>query len=322
MLGSTGAPRPAQRAEGERSRCKGRGIRGRRHATSRAASRRRAKPLSARLPSGAVRVVDLDRDMSDVIPTRTTRDSTFLFGRMTEATLGAAVPAPGRRVLDVASGFGQDALALRRLGAEVVGAEPSQRMTAWARLESAKEPDRVPHWVRGWSDALPFADACFDGVVCKGALDHFDRPERAIGEMARVAKPNGRVVLAVANFGSLSCRVARLADALRERVAGRPRPRGRRHYDVPADHFTRYDLALVRAHAERHLRLERPLGVSLGWGLPSWTRFVQRLPVPLAQVLLRAGDALARLAPALADVVVLVGRPRRPALPPVAEPGQ
>ena len=258
--------------------------------------------------------------MSDVIPTGTTRDSTFLFARMTAATLGAAGPAPGRRILDVASGFGQDALALCRLGAEVVGAEPSLRMTAWARLGSARPEERVPHWVRGWSDALPFADASFDGVVCKGALDHFDRPERALAEMARVTKPQGRVVLAVANFGSLSCRAARLADALRERFARQALPRGRRHYDVPADHFTRYVLARVRAHAERCLSLERALGISLGWGLPSWTRLVERAPAPLAEALLGAGDRLARLAPALADVVVLVGRPRHPPLPPLAEP--
>ena len=259
--------------------------------------------------------------MSDVIPTGTTRDSSFLFARMTVATLRAAGPAPGRRILDVASGFGQDALALCRLGAEVVGTEPSLRMTAWALRGNAKAVERVPHWVRGWSDALPFADASFDGVVCKGALDHFDRPERALAEMARVTKPQGRVVLAVANFGSLSCRAARLADALRERFARQALPRGRRHYDVPADHFTRYDLARVRAHAERCLSLERALGISLGWGLPRWARLVGRAPAPLAEALLGAGDRLARLAPALADVVVLVGRPRRPALPPVAEPG-
>jgi SAM-dependent methyltransferase len=267
-----------------------------------------------------VRVVDLDRDMSDVIPTGTTRDSTFLFERMTRATLDAAAPARGRRILDVASGFGQDAFALRSGGADVVGAEPSQRMSAWARLESAKQAGGAPHWVRGWSDALPFADASFDAVVCKGALDHFDRPELAIAEMARVTRPAGRVVLAVANFGSLSCRLARSLDEVRERAARRPRPRGRRHYDVPADHFTRYQLALLGAHAGRHLKLERVLGVSLGWGVPAWTRSVQRLPEPIAAALLRALDALARALPALADVVVWVGRPRRPSLPPLAEP--
>jgi SAM-dependent methyltransferase len=267
-----------------------------------------------------VRVVDLDRDMSDVIPTGTTRDSAFLFARMTAASLDAAAPAAGRRILDVASGFGQDAFALQRAGAAVVGAEPSRRMSGWARLESAKRPGPAPRWVRAWSDALPFADQSFDAVLCKGALDHFERPELAIAEMARVTKPGGRVVLAVANFGSLACRAARALDALRERVRGAPAARGRRHYDVPADHFTRYQLELLRAHAERSLRLVRVEGISLGWGLPAWTRGVERLPAPLAGRLLRAFDALARRVPALADVVLLVGQPRRPALPPVSEP--
>ena len=71
-----------------------------------------------------MRVVDLDRDMRDVIPTGTSRDSEFLFQRMTDATLAQARAAPGRRVLDVASGFGQDAEALAARGAWVVGAEP------------------------------------------------------------------------------------------------------------------------------------------------------------------------------------------------------
>ncbi|RIL06051.1 MAG: hypothetical protein DCC71_08175 [Proteobacteria bacterium] len=262
-----------------------------------------------------MRVVDLDRDMSDVIPTGTTRDSQFLFERMTERTLAYADPAPGRRVLDVASGFGQDSLALAARGADVVGAEPSARMTAWARLVSEKAEKeapgaRVPLWVRGWSDALPFRDDCFDAALCKGAIDHFDRPSLAIAEMARVVRPGGRVVLAIANFDSLACRLARWQDAL-ARWRGRPPGRGRRHYDVPADHFTRYDLALMREQAARWIDLERVTGVSLGWGFGPWTRSVERLPEPVAPRLLAAADAVATRRPELADVVVLMGRPRR-----------
>ena len=89
-----------------------------------------------------MRVVDLDRDMSDVIPTGTTRDSAFLFDRMTEVTLSLADPGRGRTILDVASGFGQDAIAMSRRGAKVVGVEPSKRMSAWARLKSGEE-DRL-----------------------------------------------------------------------------------------------------------------------------------------------------------------------------------
>jgi SAM-dependent methyltransferase len=258
-----------------------------------------------------VRVVDLDRDMADVIPTGTTRDSEHLFARMTELTLERATPPPGGSVLDVASGFGQDSLALAERGARVIGAEPSARMTGWARLQGSKVKENAPRWVRAFGDALPFADGTFDAVLCKGAIDHFDRPDLAIAEMARVAKPEGRVVLAIANFESLACRAARAADDLRYDWLGGRAPRGRRHYDVPADHFTRYELGLMREQAGRWLELERVEGISMAWGLPIWTRTVQRLPASVAGAALRALDALAQRLPAYADVVVLTGRPRR-----------
>lgn len=257
-----------------------------------------------------MRVVDLDRDMSDVIPTGTTRDSEYLFERMTEVTLALTRPAPGRRILDVASGFGQDAVAVAADGAEVVGAEPSARMSAWARLNRAEHQGPLPRWVRAWSDALPFATGSFDATFCKGAIDHFDRPADAIAEMARVTASDGRVVLAIANFDSLACRVARAGDQLREEWLGREVRRGRRHYDVPADHFTRYEIDLMREQASRSLELEVVQGVSLAWGLPAWTRSVGRLPEGLAARALRGLDWLGRRAPRFADVVVLSGRPR------------
>jgi SAM-dependent methyltransferase len=257
-----------------------------------------------------VRVVDLDRDMQDVIPTGATRDSTFLFDRMTEATLALLEGRAGHRVLDVASGFGQDAIVLAGRGARVVGAEPSERMTAWARLQSGKVSGPLPAWVRGWSDSLPFADASFDAVFCKGAIDHFDRPRDAIAEMARVTRPDGRVVLAIANFESLACRVARAIDDFREDWLRRPVRQGRRHYDVPADHFTRYDLSLMREQLEEVVRIDAVVGVSLAWGLPVWTRSVDRLPPLVADGVLRSLDWMARRRPDLSDVVVLAGRPR------------
>jgi SAM-dependent methyltransferase len=260
-----------------------------------------------------MRVVDLDRDMRDVIPTSTSPDSDYLFEEMTRRTLDRARGAPGQRVLDVASGFGQDARAVAASGALVVAAEPSARMSELARLQDAQATGPQPHHVRGWADGLPFASGSFDAVFCKGALDHFDTPAGAIAEMARVTRPDGRVVLAIANFDSLSCRVARAVDTWSERLAARPVPRGRRHYDVPHDHFTRYDLDLMREEAGESLVLELVEGVSLGWGLPRWSRLARRLPARLAQRALEALDAVARRWPAGADVVVLVGRPRRAA---------
>ncbi len=251
--------------------------------------------------------------MSDVIPTSTTRDSDHLFESMTRATLDLVGAAPGRRILDVASGMGQDAEAMARRGAWVVGVEPSERMCGWVRLRRSDAAAGAPAFVRSWADALPFASGSFDGAICKGAIDHFDQPRRAIAEMARVVRPSGRVVLAIANFESLGCRVARWGDTLREGWLRRPVRRGRRHYDVPSDHFTRYELDLMREQASACLELEVVRGVSLAWGIAAWSRALERLPARLAGASLQGLEALARRLPALADVVVLAGRPRRDA---------
>jgi len=263
-----------------------------------------------------VRVVDLDRDMRDVIPTGTTPDSAFLFSRMTERTLRAARPGRGRRILDCASGLGQDAVELARRGASVVAVEPSSRMSELARMvcsgdsaPGASFPGRMT-WVRGWSDALPFASGSFDAVICKGAIDHFDRPLAAIEEMARVTRRGGTVVLAIANFDSLACRAGRALDRVRERWQGRELPPGRRGYDVPHDHFTRYELDLMREQVSAFVDLELVVGVSLAWGMPHWSETVAGLPRAVAQTTLEALDWCARRLPALADVVVLAGRPR------------
>jgi SAM-dependent methyltransferase len=258
-----------------------------------------------------MRVVDLDRDMSDVIPTGLTPDSEFLFDRMTQVTLDGTGARPGALVLDVASGVGQDSIALAGRGARVIGAEPSGRMTGMAQLFAADKEGPMPDWVRGWADGLPFAEGTFDASFCKGAMDHFDTPERAIAEMARVTKTSGKVVLAIANFESLACRGGRALDDFRQDVLGVPALRRRRGYDAPSDHFTRYELDLIREQAERSLVVERIEGVSLGWGMPGWSRLMARIPKGVADVLVSGMDRLGRRFPRLSDVIVLIGHPRR-----------
>ena len=87
-----------------------------------------------------MRLIDLDRDMSDVIPTASSADSEYLFQRMGEATLAALGPRAHARILDAAGGLGQDSRALTRRGAWAVCAEPSRRMSALGRsIESDAE---------------------------------------------------------------------------------------------------------------------------------------------------------------------------------------
>ena len=80
---------------------------------------------------------------------------------------------------------------------------------------------------------------------------------------------------------------------------------------MPHDHFSRYELALMREQASEALEVDFVEGISLAWGLPGWSRCVEFLPGSLGRASLQGLDWLARRIPSLADVVVLAGRPRR-----------
>ncbi len=262
-----------------------------------------------------MRLSDLDRDHSAVIPLGVDPVSEFFYARTAEATYAALQAPPGARVLDCAGGLGNDASALADRGVRMTVAEPSRTLSELARLVALRRglPERDPRvrWVRGFADRLPFAAGSFDASFCKGSLDHFDDPLRAIAELARVTRAGGRVVLAVANMESAGMRALRAAARLR----AAPVSSGRLHQHVPPDHFTRYDPPLLLEHASAHLEIVSVHGVSLLWGVRSFVRSIERLPAHAARTALVALDRIAQARPALADLLVVAGRPR---LSPVA----
>ena len=54
-----------------------------------------------------------------------------------------------------------------------------------------------PDVIVGPLEAMPFEDGTFDSVLCNAVLEHVVDAEEAIRELARVVKPNGRIVVAV-----------------------------------------------------------------------------------------------------------------------------
>jgi demethylmenaquinone methyltransferase/2-methoxy-6-polyprenyl-1,4-benzoquinol methylase len=100
------------------------------------------------------------------------------------------------RVLDLACGTGDLALeiARRHPDAEVTGLDPSRGMLDIAAGKAARRGARLALEV-GIAEALPFADATFDGVSIAFGLRNVPDRERGLAEMARVTRPGGRVVV-------------------------------------------------------------------------------------------------------------------------------
>jgi ubiquinone/menaquinone biosynthesis C-methylase UbiE len=101
----------------------------------------------------------------------------------------------GERVLDVACGTGVLAReAASRVGPQgaVVGLDLNEGMLAVARRKAP-----AIEWRQGKAEALPFPDRSFDAVLCQFGLMFFEDPAAALGEMWRVLKPRGRLVVAV-----------------------------------------------------------------------------------------------------------------------------
>jgi demethylmenaquinone methyltransferase / 2-methoxy-6-polyprenyl-1,4-benzoquinol methylase len=101
----------------------------------------------------------------------------------------------GSRVLDVATGTGDLALELAgRVGpaGTVVGVDFSERMLELARAKAGSLPIRFEV---GNALALPFGDGEFDAATVGFGARNFADLDRGLEEMARVVRPDGRVVV-------------------------------------------------------------------------------------------------------------------------------
>jgi 2-polyprenyl-6-hydroxyphenyl methylase/3-demethylubiquinone-9 3-methyltransferase len=96
----------------------------------------------------------------------------------------------GKDVLDLgcAGGFMAEAMAER--GARVTGIDPAAEAVAAARCHSSAM-GLTTHYDVGAGEALPYAAANFDAVVCVDVLEHVANLSRVLAEIARVLRPGG-----------------------------------------------------------------------------------------------------------------------------------
>jgi len=252
--------------------------------------------------------VDLDWNDDGVVPPKVTPDLVFLFDRMIEATIEKVVPIKGDKVLDVGCGRAVDAIKISKKGCYTVGIEPSKTMLGHSK-KCVADSDAYVFLAQGIGEKLPFKTESFDWVVCKGALDHFPDPYKAVEEMSRVLKPGGKVVISIANFESLGHRLGRRVHYM-TRFLPRKEPDKRQAWETPPDHTLRFDYPLVRQVVGTHLDILEATGICLLWGAPLWDRITSIMPEKMSFFVMGVLDKLARHIPSLSDVVLIECSPK------------
>ena len=136
----------------------------------------------------------------------------------TAEVVAAAVPPHARLVLDVGCGPdpGTGTLLGARPGTRVVALDIGLGTVRLARAKAALAGVPLLAVVAD-AERLPFRAGCFDAVVCDDTIEHLPDDARAAGELARVARPGGRVVIATPNRWSAQVLVRRARDLRRGR---------------------------------------------------------------------------------------------------------
>jgi demethylmenaquinone methyltransferase/2-methoxy-6-polyprenyl-1,4-benzoquinol methylase len=99
----------------------------------------------------------------------------------------------GERVLDLASGTGDIAVAAADAGARTIGLDITHRMMELSRARVSTRQRPIP-FLTGDMTALPFATRSFDLVTTGYGLRNVPDLDTAIDEIARVLKPGGRLL--------------------------------------------------------------------------------------------------------------------------------
>lgn len=102
--------------------------------------------------------------------------------------------AKGKSVLEIGTGNGADAVMFARNGANYTGVDLTE-----TALEATRRHFEVLN-LRGTlqrenAESLSFADKSFDWIYSHGVLHHTPNTQKAIDEVWRVLKPNGRAII-------------------------------------------------------------------------------------------------------------------------------
>ena len=117
------------------------------------------------------------------------------------------LPIEGR-ALEVGAGTGRVAASLRPLVGRFVISDLSESMLreAPAKCDCGR--------LQSYAERLPFAEASFERVLVVDALHHFRDQRTAVGEMWRVLRPGGRLVIEEMDITRRGVKLIALAEKI------------------------------------------------------------------------------------------------------------
>lgn len=117
------------------------------------------------------------------------------------------LPTAGR-MLDAGGGTGRVASQLRGLVGQMVVSDLSLPMLREAQRKGQLSP------LQAHVERLPFADGRFDRILVVDALHHFADAPATLGELLRVLRPGGRLVIEEPDIGKGAVKLVALAERL------------------------------------------------------------------------------------------------------------
>ncbi|MDX8394351.1 MAG: class I SAM-dependent methyltransferase [Mariprofundales bacterium] len=102
----------------------------------------------------------------------------------------------GMQLLDVGCGTGALLQSLQNSAPNIsmFGIDPSLEMLTAAREKLSANPNET-YLSAGWAEAIPFPDQSFDVIVSCSSLHYWQQAEVAFDEIARVLRPEGKVII-------------------------------------------------------------------------------------------------------------------------------
>jgi ubiquinone/menaquinone biosynthesis C-methylase UbiE len=154
------------------------------------------------------------------------RESELFYERVFD-WIAAHEPLTGKRALDIGCGIGQHAIRLANRGCDVVAADFSEdRVSAAKRnIERQGFGSRIAVCNEDLERGLSFSDGSYDLVLCWGVLMHIPKIEEALGELIRVTRPAGKILVYEANLFGFDARLTAVSTTIKELTR---RAKGRR----------------------------------------------------------------------------------------------